>query len=128
MPRGEEAGGMKSIYLPKRYLVYVDNHIESFGEYIKAKLDEDMADDVPLLEQRVKDLDFEKSQLKDKIKMVKEKDKIAKQKLEGLIEKAQGRKGTALKEWAAGWRSEILSCGETVESFVRIAEGRKAKA
>jgi len=128
MPRGEEAGGMKSIYLPKRYLVYVDNHIESFGEYIKAKLDEDMADDVPLLEQRIKDLDFEKSQLKDKVKMVKEKNKIAKQKREELIKKAEGLTGAALKDWAKGWRSEILNCGETVESFVRIVEERKAKA
>lgn len=128
MPRGEPAGGSKTIYLPRRYLIYVDNHIENFGDYIKTKLDEDMVNDVSLLEQRVKDIDFEKSQLKDKIKMVKEKEKVAKQKLEGLIEKAQGRIGTDLKNWAEGWRSEILSCGETVGSFVRIVEGRKAKA
>lgn len=128
MPRKEGAGGMKTIYLPKRYLVYVDNHIESFGEYIKTKLDEDMADDVSLLQQRVKDIDFEKSQLKDKIEMMKEKEKVAKKKLEGLIQKAQGKKGAVLRDWATGWRSEILSCGETVESFVRIVDGKKARA
>ena len=128
MPRGEPAGGSKTIYLPRRYWIYIDNHIENFGDYVKAKIDEDMADDVSLLEQRIKDIDFEKSQLKDKIKMVKEKDKVAKQKLEGLIQKAQGRTGTALREWATGWRSEILGCGETVDTFVRIVEEKKAKA
>jgi len=128
MPRNEGAGAMKSIYLPKRFLVYVANEIESLSEYVKIKLAEDMADDVSLLEQRVRDIDFEKSQLKDKIKMVKEKDKIAKQKLQGLIEKAHGLTGMGLREWATGWRSEILGCGETVDSFVKIVEGKKAKS
>lgn len=122
------AGGMKSIYLSKRYLVYVENHIENLAEYVKSKLDEDMADDISLLVQRVKDIEFEKTQLKDKIKMLKEKDKIAKEKLEGYIEKAQGRTGAALRDWAKGWRPEILACGETVESFVRLVEAKNAKA
>lgn len=128
MPRNEGAGSMKSIYLPKRYLVYVENEIQSLSEYVKGKLDEDMADDVSLLELRIKGIDFEKSQLKDKIKMVKEKDKVAKHKLEGLIEKAQGRAGADLRLWADGWRKEILGAGQTVDSFVRIVERKKVKA
>lgn len=128
MPRGEPGGGAKTVYLPRRYWIYIDNHIENFAEYVKAKLAEDMADDVSLLEMRIKSLEFETSQLKDKIKMVKEKDKVAKHKLEGLIEKAQGREGADLRLWADGWRKEILGAGQTVESFVRIVEGKKAKA
>lgn len=128
MPRGEPAGGSKTVYLPRRYLIYVDNHVENFGEYIKAKLDEDMADDVSLLELKIKDIEFQKSQLKEKIKMVKEKDKIAKQKLKELVEMAQGKSGGVLKNWAEGWRPEILGCGETIESFMRIVEGKKVKS
>lgn len=125
----ETSGGYnKTIYLPKRYIVYIENNIESFGDYVKSKLDEDMSDDVSLLEQRVTDIKFEESQLTDKIKRVKERDKKAKQKLGVLIEKTQGLKGVALKEWATGWRSEILACGETVESFCRLVEAKKAKA
>ena len=127
MPKGEGSGGMKSIYLPKRYLVYAENNIVSLAEWVKGKMDEDMADDISLLDQRIKDIDFEKSQLKEKIKMVKEREKIAKQKLKELIEKAQGKRGGVLKSWAEGWRSEILGCGETVESFMKIVEGKKIK-
>lgn len=127
IPKEGGAGGSKTTYFPKKYLVYIENHIENFGEWAKAKLDEDMAGNVSLLEQRIKDNEFENSQLKDKIKRQKESDKKRKQKLEMLIDKAKGIEGPALKQWAMGWRSEILACGETVESFCKLIQDKKPK-